>query len=218
MIELNLIKQLKKRLRRKRRTLWVLGSFVCLFAASSSTLLYPLHVFASGDEGARETIIRRLGLMDGTLSVKQRSVYVCGEEVKQLGIMSPKDIAAILERESDWTALLDADKKSIVLKHSVEDLSEHCKHNAYMGIDRNGYFSLFDGMPSNEKVLQTFFQMDMHYLESSLPKERLDELARGIRITDLDEYNSVLSTFSDYAITDNKNVLRNMQEAENNEN
>jgi forespore regulator of the sigma-K checkpoint len=57
-------------------------------------------------------------------------------------------------------------------------------------------------MPAADNVIRTFFQLDIRYLESSLPKETLKQLQDGIRITDMAEYNSVLSTFSDYAMVE----------------
>lgn len=44
-------------------------------------------------------------------------------------------------------------------------------------------------------------------MESSLPQDKLDQLTKGIRITDMEEYNSVLSTYSDYAIEQNQKVM-----------
>ncbi len=45
-------------------------------------------------------------------------------------------------------------------------------------------------------------------MESNLPKEQVDDLMNGIRITDKDAYNSVLSTFSDYAVEKSEKVMK----------
>ena len=47
--------------------------------------------------------------------------------------------------------------------------------------------------------MRTFFQLDVGSMESSLPRDVIQRLEEGIRIQDMEEYNSVLSTFSDYA-------------------
>jgi forespore regulator of the sigma-K checkpoint len=96
---------------------------------------------------------------------------------------------------------LNEQDKVTFIKH-VEDLSPSCKAQAYMGLDEKGSLSLFNGMPAADNVIRTFFQLDIRYLESSLPKETLKQLQDGIRITDMAEYNSVLSTFSDYAMVE----------------
>lgn len=70
---------------------------------------------------------------------------------------------------------------------------------------------LFKGPPVQEKVLKTFFQMDMGSLKSSLPESIWKELHEGIRVQDIEEYNSVLSTFSDYAREAAEHVMQNKQ-------
>jgi forespore regulator of the sigma-K checkpoint len=81
----------------------------------------------------------------------------------------------------------------------IEDLPPADLIDAVFGIDANGRLSLFDGPPARGKVLRTFYQLNVRYMESCLPKERLDALVRGIRVMDRDEYNSVLSAYSEYA-------------------
>lgn len=244
MIEFHLFKQLKKRIRRKRRPLWVLGSFVLVafltassFAAggekafayseqpimfeaedSKDALLKEELTYIPSEEGSNDTelqsFMQLLEEMEEPITVERRIIYVCGEEIYPLGKMTPDQLSALLQSHPDWSARLNQESKAVMLLQRVEDLSEHCKRNAYMGIDRNGFFSLFDGEPSKERVLRTFFQIDVRYMESSLPKHKLDELAQGIRISDIDEYNSVLSTYSDYAMETDGNVLRSMSQSE----
>ena len=72
--------------------------------------------------------------------------------------------------------------------------------NAYFGIDDNGHLSLFDGDPEANQIIRTFFQLDIDYLESSLPHETVMQLYQGIRVSDQEEFNSVLSTFSPFAV------------------
>lgn len=81
-------------------------------------------------------------------------------------------------------------------------------HSGYMGIDKDGNLSLFEGPPEDEKVLRTFFQLDVETMESVLPEEAIKQLQQGIRVQDMDEYNSVLSTFSDFAVDVTEEVLQ----------
>ncbi|MNI90437.1 hypothetical protein D3C73_1479580 [compost metagenome] len=48
-------------------------------------------------------------------------------------------------------------------------------------------------------MIRTFFQLDVQHMKSSLPGDAVNQLYSGIRISDLADYNSVLSTFSEYA-------------------
>lgn len=81
-------------------------------------------------------------------------------------------------------------------------------HSGYMGIDKDGNLSLFEGPPEDEKVLRTFFQLDVETMESVLPEEAIKQLQQGIRVQDMDEYHSVLSTFSDFAVEVSEEVLQ----------
>lgn len=81
-------------------------------------------------------------------------------------------------------------------------LAIHAEHheNSYFGIDEEDHLSLFAGEPESSEQIRTFFQLDIEYLESSLPRETVEQLYTGIRVTDEDEFNSVLSTLSPYAV------------------
>ncbi|MNW70567.1 hypothetical protein D3C74_499310 [compost metagenome] len=57
-------------------------------------------------------------------------------------------------------------------------------------------------------MLKTFFQMDMGSMKSSLPEEIWKQLHEGIRVQDIEEYNSVLSTFSDYTRDSAEQVMQ----------
>ncbi|MHA7964091.1 BofC C-terminal domain-containing protein [Paenibacillus sp. CAU 1782] len=135
-------------------------------------------------------------------------IYVCGEETESLGSLHPDEVVSLLSLHPGWTASMEPDGARVRLEKRVNDLSPHCKSHAYFGIDRNGHFSLYDGEPKDDKVMRTFFQLDIQYLESSLPAGQFEQLSRGIRVCDIEEYNSVLSTFSDYAIDEGDNDER----------
>jgi len=73
------------------------------------------------------------------------------------------------------------------------------KGDAYFGIDRDGRLVLFDGPPREERAIRTFFQLDIERMESSLPSSYVEQLKKGVRVADADEFNSVLSTLADFA-------------------
>lgn len=210
MMEFSLWKNFKKRLRRKRRPLWMLGSIMFLLIAGWFVLPHSELAYAAAPDPAdnNKSIIQMLQQQQGPLSIKLHQVYVCGEETKPLGRMMAKQIVQLLTAHPEWTASLDHDQSTILFEERIDDLSEHCKAHAYMGVDKKGNLTLYDGVPKKEKVVRTFFQLDVRYMESSLPQNKMDELARGIRISDIDEYNSVLSTYSDYAMEQNEKVMK----------
>lgn len=210
MTEFSLWKNLKKRLRRKRRPLWMLGGIMFCLLAGWCAVSYSETVYAETPKpkNNNQSIIKSLQQKEGPLTVKLHQLYVCGEEMRPLGRMMTEQIVQLLLVHPEWTATMDKDQSTILFEERIDDLSEHCKAHAYMGVDKKGNLTLYDGVPKKEKVVRTFFQLDVRYMESSLPQDKLDKLSRGIRISDIDEYNSVLSTYSDYAMEQNEKVMK----------
>lgn len=152
-------------------------------------------------------LLDKLGSPDTPVTVRLKQIYICGEESTELGVLTAAQTVALLERHPGWTAVLAGDG-AVVLEERVNDLSPACKESAVFGIDKEGYLSLYDGPPERNKVLRTFFQLDVDCMESSLPRDQIDALERGIRISDLDEYNSVLSSYSDFAAPAGRRAFR----------
>lgn len=208
----NVWRKVKEKLRRGRRPLWQLGSMFIAAAAASLALMAALSgiVAAAPSEmpkaGSR-SVIATLSDTEAKVTVKLRRVYLCGAESETIGELHSAEALGMLKEHPEWTAELDEDG-AVVMEQRIADLSESCKRNAYFGVDKQGRLSLFDGAPKKEKVLKTFFQLDVRYMESSLPKDRIEELARGIRVNDVDEFNSVLSTYSDYAAARTEKVMK----------
>jgi forespore regulator of the sigma-K checkpoint len=159
----------------------------------------PVALDAGASLQHRQETLNRIRSSGGKREVFLQSNYVCGEEVTRLGENQADEIIALSERNADWTVAIHQDGPVYFIRN-INDLSPECKEQAYFGIDKNGNLSLFEGLPKDEKVLRTFFQLNIEYLETSLPRETVEQLREGIRITDLAEYNSVLSTFSEFAL------------------
>ncbi|WP_270164617.1 BofC C-terminal domain-containing protein [Paenibacillus sp. SYP-B4298] len=203
MLAFNLWKKLKRRLRKGRRPLWALGGLgLLLFLAPIVLMSQPtvLHAAQQEDEyhqQGRAALARMSD--DGVLKVVLRKQYVCGEEASVLGKLSAVAITKLLDEHPHWTIQLKGQEEAL-LTEKIEDLAEDCKGKVFFSLDKLGNFTLFEGPPAEEKVMRTFFQLDMSYMESSLPKEQLQALAKGIRICDVDEYHSMLSSYSEFAM------------------
>ncbi|TJY41426.1 hypothetical protein E5161_13545 [Cohnella pontilimi] len=235
MFGFRILKELKKRLKRKRRPVWSLGMLAAVFALASAVGIAaavaighsaldslpaePASVLESGPEqpdkpsapdpsaDARELTLQALAFRHGEVEVVLRRRYWCGEETRMLGRLATAEAADLIKSHREWDAAFDRTGR-VVLQELVDDISPACRDNAYIGMDENGNLSLFDGPPRKDNVVRTFFQLDVHSLESSLSKERLHELASGIRVADKNEYQSVLSTYSDYALHKSKGVMK----------
>lgn len=215
----SLYKQLKKRLRQKRR--WLsLGFFIVAAAAGLFTVYATRAQQVPGDIESAQTlavsdagpsaevreVLNQIRETGGKRDVFMHKVYVCGEERLLIGQMASDEVVSLHGEHPQWSVELGQDG-AVTLTEKIDDLSAACKNNAYFGLDKTGNLSLFDGPPDGEKVIRTFFQMNMGYLESSLQPETIDQLKEGIRVLDMEEYNSVLSTFSEFAIEETEKVM-----------
>ncbi|MEB3102044.1 BofC C-terminal domain-containing protein [Ferviditalea candida] len=224
----NLLKRIKKRLRRKRRGL-SLGFLAVLIGMSlTAGIVFRLpsteHAL-SGSAGQQavsamtgskyapqrqertplDEIVK--GMSAGSRKqVSLHTVYACGEQTERLGAWSAGQIGDAYAKNPDWN-VESSTGNLLTFSRKIDDLSPECKRNAYFGVDQNGNLSLFNGLPANDQVIRTFFQLNIKRLKSSLPHETVRQLYDGIRVTDLAEYNSVLSTFSDFAVEETKKVM-----------
>lgn len=222
----SLYKQLKKRLRQKKRWLslgfFIAAAAVGLFTAyayrssnvpgyaaeSAQTMAAPdagEEAQSGQTEEARE-MWRQIRESKGMRDVFMHKTYVCGEETLLIGRMEAEAIASLHDEHPEWGVGLREDG-NVTFSEQIDDLSPACKSNAYFGLDKNGSLSLFDGPPDDEKVIRTFFQLNMGYLESSLHPDAVDQLKEGIRVLDMEEYNSVLSTFSEFAVEETEKAM-----------
>ncbi|SMF89154.1 forespore regulator of the sigma-K checkpoint [Paenibacillus uliginis N3/975] len=224
-------KQFRKRWRRWRRAIWtctlilIIGGVVWAgqtlpdqmkklltqMTDDSPIALETLNYLQNGGDGESEeqrVFMQQLNDSQEKRIVHLRTLYVCGVEEQILGSLDADSVYTLLNNNPAWKGRMD-DNGEVWLEETVsDDLSPTCKEQAYMSVDANGNLTLFDGPPQEEKVLRTFFQLDIDSMESSLPKDVLKQLQDGIRIQDIDEYNSVLSTFSDYARDMAENVMK----------
>ncbi|MGG4131500.1 BofC C-terminal domain-containing protein [Paenibacillus illinoisensis] len=221
-------KQFKRRWRRWKRTAWMAASLVAITILAYSGLSISSHIerllttnFSEAttamapvteerSEEEVQSILGRLGSeTDRLTSVVMETQYICGIETEQLGKMALPQLIVLLQQHPEWEAEV-VTTDTLQIKKQVDDLSPLCKEQAYISVDAVGNLNLYEGRPAEEKVIRTFFQMDVGSLESSLPEGVLEQLQQGIRVQDKDEYNSVISTFSDYAIDGpHKDELRN---------
>ncbi|WP_040950072.1 BofC C-terminal domain-containing protein [Gorillibacterium massiliense] len=210
----NLFKQLKKQLRSKKR--WLsLGSVILLahvatagtvFASTSAATFLldsketPGWEQKIGNKSPSDTL-QAIRQRTGYFQVTVKTNYICGEEDQALGLMDSTAIVKYAEQHPEFVPVMSGGN-AVFFSRTVDDLSPHCKKSAYFGVDRQGNLTLFDGQPDEERVIRTFFQLNVEQMKSSLPAGVWSQLQGGIRVADMAEFNSVLSTFSDYAASD----------------
>ncbi|MCC3376926.1 BofC C-terminal domain-containing protein [Cohnella sp. REN36] len=215
------IKELKKRLKRHRRPILTLGTWTAAVLTAAVALALIVNRSGAGPAGPspsegsaapawsdnlsfespsseRGKAIAALAGQPGDVEVVLHRAFLCGEETRKLGRFSTNEAIDLLKSHREWSASFDGAGR-VVMEEAVDDLSPICRETAFIGLDRDGNLSLFDGPPRKEKVIRTFFQLDVKSLESSLSKERMRELTEGIRVTNRDSYNHVLTRYVEYA-------------------
>ncbi|AWB45706.1 hypothetical protein DCC85_16860 [Paenibacillus sp. CAA11] len=221
---IKLKRYLRRRWRRWRKAIWTFGGCVVFFLLAllgthlsrEMTLLMtksePLAVETLGAY-QREKVQSSTEFEQQLMKSSQprvvyiRRVYIGGEEENRLGYLKPEEILKLLSEHTSWEGRIDS-KGNVWLEEEVRDLSSDCKQNGYIGLDETGRLNLYAGRPKQKKVIQTFFQLDVGTMISTLPKDVYEQLQSGIRVRDLDEYNSVISTFSDFAVEPLERVMK----------
>jgi forespore regulator of the sigma-K checkpoint len=198
----NLIKQLKKQLKSGKRRL-TLGLIFLLFVAAyigmgMSRDRHALQVMAAPELKQQQQVLKQIEKNAKEYEVFAQKEYVCGQETARIGKLSSAEISQYHKEHLQDQIKLTANQVYFI--EQIEDLSAECKKNAFFGLDKDGRLSLFEGHPDKEQIIRTFFQLNVDHLKTSLPQGTFSQLMQGIPVSDLAEYNSVLSTFSDYAV------------------
>jgi forespore regulator of the sigma-K checkpoint len=113
------------------------------------------------------------------------------EEIRTETIWSMEDFWAVYR---DYQ-LVDQNEERIIFKIQEDDISPLLKANGFFGLSENGSFSIFNGKPENENIIQSFFQIDIEKLEA----QKQAELQHGIPIINKDQYAQVIETFKAYS-------------------
>ena len=198
----NLLKQLRKQLRSKKRWLSLGSVLVLAYAASTGAT----SASASAIPGADPELLQAVSQSRDLFQVSVKRTFICGEENQVLGSLSKEAVLRYAGEHPEYRLTLENGNR-LVFTQTVDDLSPHCKKNAYFGLDRKGNLTMFDGVPDEDRVIRTFFQLDVEQMKSSLPVGVWSQLVDGIRVADMSEFNSVLSTFSDYASSSDNRVM-----------
>ncbi len=125
--------------------------------------------------------------------VTLQRLYVDGEMSEEVSIKEANTVKEIVKQYDGWHLVLKNDKELVFQKH-INDISPLMKVNGYFGITNDGTLSIFNGKPIEEDVIQSFFQIDVERLET----KKHNELVRGIRVKNKEQYEEVLGGFERY--------------------
>ncbi|GAA0334194.1 hypothetical protein GCM10008967_26220 [Bacillus carboniphilus] len=120
--------------------------------------------------------------------------YIDGEISEEIVYEKILAMEDFWSKYSDWQ-LVDMEEGIVKFTKDVDDISPLLKTTGYFGITNDGVLSIFNGLPSQDRIIQSFFQIDMRKLES-IERQKLE---KGIRISNKDQYVEVLKTFRSYS-------------------
>lgn len=129
--------------------------------------------------------------------------YLCGVKNEEHKPVAEDRLAEMMVEYNGWE-IVSADSAKIILMKREQDIAPECKENGHFGLGTDGMLTLFHGLPAEQNVVQTFYRINTQKMEANLSKEEVESLRRGIRVRDLAEYNSVLSTYSEYQLSENE--------------
>ncbi|MFC4403992.1 BofC C-terminal domain-containing protein [Gracilibacillus xinjiangensis] len=166
----------------------LLNGIVCVLIS-----LYLLTVTDQSTDTKQEAeVIDVMRQKPLTIDVMLEKEYIDGQvEVEKVTetISSMEDFWAQYE---EWN-LLEQKQGFIRFRKEVEDISPYVKTFGYFGI-KDGVLTIFEGIPVNEAVIQSFYHINIEELESHL----LQDLKKGIKIETKEDYEEVLETYQIY--------------------
>ncbi|TKD70413.1 regulator [Pseudalkalibacillus hwajinpoensis] len=130
--------------------------------------------------------------VNGPLEVEVilRTNYADGVSTKQTVNETIWAMEDFWNEYADWQ-LVNQEEGRMIFERNIEDISPASKESGHFGLTEDGILSIFDGSPADEKVIQTFFQIDVGKLESS----RREQLMDGIPVESWYQFESMLQTF-----------------------
>ncbi|WP_241773365.1 BofC C-terminal domain-containing protein [Bacillus sp. LL01] len=189
----NMVKVLQELKKKKGNTILIM---LLLILVTTFTLLFVQsergHVQTDFNENDTPSDAFEV-LAPTTMNVTLQYLYMDGEVIEEQTeetIWAMEDFWAHYE---DWTLQTQSEER-MVFQKEIDDISPDLKMNGYFGITEDGILSIFEGVPQDEQVIQSFFQVDTKKLKS----KQHSELAKGIPVGDKDHYEEVLEVFAEY--------------------
>lgn len=122
-----------------------------------------------------------------------QSIYVDGELTEEIIFKETASLDEVIKQYMDWELMKQTDKE-LVFQKQINDISPLLKVNGYFGVTEDGVLSIFNGKPTDSDVIHSFFQINVEMLEV----KKQNELGKGIRVNDREQYESVLEAFKPY--------------------
>ncbi len=163
----------------------ILLGFLLVFGGTSAKALEPNNDLAT----VTSESLQEEGPL--VIEVELRTNYADGVTTKQSVYETIWAMEDFWSQYADWQ-LVDQEEGKMVFERNFEDISPASKQNGHFGLTEDGVLTIFDGDPADEKVIQTFFQIDVGKLES----QRREQLMDGIPVESWYQFEDVIQSFS----------------------
>lgn len=185
----------------KQRFFFLIAWTVLLVMTTAGGTAYWYHL-----NGAKAAMLPLTSLLSGQPAVPGKTSpmelvlarsYLCGLRDEERKPLAGESLEKTISNYVGWEIIGYEEGRLMLLKRE-NDIAPICKENGYFGLNEEDVLTLFNGMPKDKQVIQTFYPINTARMEASMAKEEIEALRKGIRIRDLAEYNSVLSTFGSF--------------------
>lgn len=165
------------------------NKLIILLTILMVTLSYELQVMAKNKITDNNT--------QDFIYVKLERVYLDGEVSEEMIVEKARSQEEIIANYEDWSIVNMSDEK-IHFRKEIDDISPLLKINGYFGISEDGFLNIYNGRPVEDKVIQSFFQLNTKKLKSYQQME----LQEGIPVMSRENYHDILNLYKQYAITE----------------
>lgn len=155
----------------------LIASFIALFV-----LIFPGLDAGAENEYVEKKIVLQREYLDGELSEEKVTEHF-------------ESIEEFKKKYYAWS-IIEVTENEIILHKYEDDISPLLKANGYLGITEKGVLSIYNGKPQYQKIIQSFYQIDVGKLEVY----KQEELHAGIPIVSKEQYKSLLKEFEPYSI------------------
>lgn len=133
---------------------------------------------------------------DEKMTILLERIYVDGVTEEEIIEVNSENRARMYEKFKNWE-LIDEQDDQVVFQKEVDDISPLLKENGYIGMDREGILSIYEGEPHQKstRVIQSFFQLDVEMMQSFDYKKLED----GIRIQTKEQYTALLNFYKTFS-------------------
>lgn len=152
--------------------------------------------FVGAGIGSAEVSVGNELLQEKTVILQRE--YLDGELSEEKIIELFRSTEEFKHKYKDWK-IIEQTKDHIVLYKLENDISPLLKANGYFGMTADGTLSIFNGKPEYDKIIHTFFQIDVGKLEVY----QQQELQQGIQIISKDQFNNLMKEYREFEVQPN---------------